>query len=109
MFYKAVVESVITFSICCWYGLCSNSDRSKIVKIIKAAHRIGCTTISLNTLYTKAVLKKILIIMSNDHHPLFSYFNFLPSGIRLRSIPSRTKRLNSSFVLNAIRIFNSSK
>ena len=107
MFYKVVLESVITSDLCCWHGIYSKSDKKRICKIIKAAHRLGCTSTSLHTLYSNAVVKKISVIMSNDRHPLFSLFNFLPSGNRLRSIPSRTNRYNSSFALNAIRIFNS--
>ena len=107
-FYKAVVESVVLFSICCWFGSCSMSDKKKIKKVINSARRIGCTVASLENLYSDSVLKKVNDIILDCNHPLFSSFHLLPSGNRLRSISSRTNRFKMSFVLAAIRMFNKS-
>ena len=107
MFYRSIVESVLSFCISCWYGNATLSDRKKLNKIVKCAQRLGCIDIkNVNVIYENAVASKLCKIMKNESHPLNTCFKLLPSQRRISSIYSRTARFNSSFVLNAIRQFN---
>ena len=107
MFYKCIIQSVLTFCIACWYGSTSVSNKNKLNKIIKCARRLGCTNIEgLDVLYKNAVLMKMDKIVKDVEHPLNEHFKLLPSGSRMMSIYSRTNRLRDSFILSAIRLYN---
>jgi hypothetical protein len=107
MFYKCIIQSVLTFCITCWYGSIKDGDRKKLGKIIKCAKRLGCCGIEdLDSLYKSAVATKLTKITENIDHPLHEHFRILPSGNRLMSIYARTNRLRDSFVLSAIRLNN---
>ena len=108
LFYKSVVESIICFCICSWFGGCSKLEKKKIKRIVKNAKRLGCETCSIETIYHTSLLKQLNHILKDQSHPLFNHFKYLPSGNRLSSIFSRTNRYKFSFVPSAIRAFNES-
>lgn len=103
MFYKSIVQSNLSFCIANWFEMCSASDNKKITRIIKCAKRMGCDISDIQCIYKKALLCKMLKIRKNMDHPLTNKFVLLPSGKRMRSIPSKTNRYRDSFVLSAIR------
>ena len=106
-FYKATVESILTFSISVWYGNASVEDRLRLQKVISAAEKIvGCDLPSLESLYRQRTTKRAKKIASDSSHPAHSLFDPLPSGRRLRSIPARTERLRRSFFPSAVRLLN---
>ena len=51
IFYKPVVESVLTFCMICSYGVSSLKAKSQLKRIVSPARRIGCDTSSLQELY----------------------------------------------------------
>lgn len=107
LFYKSIIESVLSFCLSCWYGYISVSDKKKLNKIVKCAKRLGCIDITdLNVLYKNTMLCKMSKIMKNVNHPLNMYFKMLPSEKRMSSIYSRTCRYGNTFVLSAIRHYN---
>ncbi len=69
-----------------------------------ARHIVGP---SLQDIYTRRCLRKARRIIKDSSHPSHSLLSLLPSGIRLRSIRSRTSRLRDSFFHQAIRLMNS--
>ena len=97
---------MLTFCIVNWYTNVTEGDKKKLNKIVKSAKRIGCDVVDLEVLFKEAASVKMKKIVKDDLHPLNQHFNLLPSGIRMRSIYSRTNRLRDSFVLSAIRLFN---
>lgn len=99
MFYKSIVQSDLSFCIANWFGMCSASDNTKITRIIKCAKRMGCDISDIKCIYKKSLLSKMIKI----RNPLNDKFVLLPSGKRMRSIPSKTNRYRDSFVLSAIR------
>ena len=106
MFYKSIVQSNFTFCVANWFNLCSSSDKKKLGRIVRCAKKLGCSVTGLDDLYKICVFSKLKKIMKNVNHPLHSRFHMLPSGRRLRSIPSNTNRLRDSFVLSAIRAYH---
>ncbi len=107
LFYKSIIQSVLTFCITSWFGNATATDTNKLDKIVKCAKRLGCITISdLDLLYELAVRSKINKIISNERHPLNKFFCLLPSGSRMNVMYARTNRFKSSFVPKAIKIYN---
>jgi hypothetical protein len=107
MFYNAIVQSVISFSITCWYGNSTNEAKSKICKVIKACRRLGVSCMSLYDVYEKYSQLRCTTILNESEHPLHDSYTLLPSGRRFRSIKCRTSRYLKSFVPNSIRMYNS--
>ncbi len=108
LFYTAVVQSVISFSITCWYGNCSSDSKNKLTRLIKNCAKLGVKNInSLMDIYRKFSLQRCEVIINDVTHPLNGHYQKLPSGKRLRSSKCRTARLCKSFVPASIRILNS--
>ena len=107
MFYKSVVESVLTFCMLCWYGGISYQARKKVERIVTSAVKLGCDAQSLEDLYNTLIVKKCDQIMNDDSHPLSSNFVSLPSKRRLAAIRCRTERFRKTFVPSAVRQRNS--
>ena len=106
LFYRSYIESVLSFSIVCWYGNLGLQHRNSLDKIVRLAGKIaGVSFPSLNSIFTKQVLTKARCIMSDDAHPLRAKYQLLHSGVRLRSIKGK-KRYFSSFVPTSIRALN---
>ena len=103
-FYRAVIESVLTFSITVWYGALTEADRDRLEKIVFTASKIiGSKLETLEEIYKKRSEKKIQTIMSLPDHPSSQFFSTLPSGRRFRSILSRTDRFKNSFYVKSAR------
>ena len=108
LFYSAIIQSVMSFSITCWYGNCSLEVRGKLAKIIRNCVKLGVgNTTSLDEIYNKSTSHRSEVIISDPSHPLnSSYHILLPSGRRWRSIQCRTSRYHKSFVPFSIRSMN---
>ena len=58
-FYRAVIESVLTFSITVWYGNASQRDKESLDRIVKIAVKIiGCELPSIESLYSVRLVRK---------------------------------------------------
>lgn len=109
LFYSAFIESVLSFSIICWYGNLGTREKNALDRIVKVASKIvGVQFTSLNHIFTRQALKKAVSIQSHSDHPLSSEYHLLPSGQRLR-VPTATKnRYKNSFIPVSIRALNDS-
>ena len=106
-FYRATIESVLTFSICVWYGSANKTDLKKLTSVVRTAEKIiGISLPSLDSIYRDRMKKKTEKIMSDPSHPAFDYFEKLPSGRRLRTFRG-CKRLTNSFFPSAVKLYNS--
>ena len=107
LFYTSIVQSVISFSIICWFGNCSSESKCKISRVIKTCSKLGVqNTSSLEDIYRKCSLQRCKVIRGDPLHPLHNSYVMLPSGKRLRSIKCRTSRYTKSFVPSSIRQLN---
>ena len=110
LFYKTFILSVLTFNFMNWYANLNVQCKNKLQKIVKIAGKvIGKDTGSLEKIYEERVLKKVTKIMKDSKHLLYSEYNYLPSGRRLRSAKAKTARNSKSFVCNSIRLYNKHK
>lgn len=107
-FYRAVIESILTFSITVWWGSCSTEDKSALNRVVSTASRIiGLDLPRICDIYNIRLLKTGLKILKDSSHPANSLFIPLPSGRRLGSIRSRTTRFSNSTYPQAVRALNS--
>ena len=106
LFYKTIVESVITFSIVTWFGFCSKKDQNKLCKILKTAKRMGVTVNSLRDMYDDECYKMTLKMLKDSSHPLHGNYIWLKSGKRLCAPKQRTNRYSKSFIPTSIKLFN---
>ena len=80
----------------------------KLKKIEKYGRKITQKDITpLLTHHRERVVKFTKKILKDPSHPLFSEFQTLPSGRRLRTPKIRTSRFQNSFIPNSIKILNS--
>ena len=85
LFYKSYIESVLSFSIICWYGNLNVKDKAALAKIVKVSGKIiGATQSSLTDLYSRFVQKKAESLLSANGHPLHPEFQLLSSKSRFR-------------------------
>ena len=103
-FYRATIESVLTYSLTTWYGSTSQQERTELDRIVSTASKIiGCDLPSLDTLYQQRVLRKAKSILADSSHPANHLFQPLPSGRRYRHIKCRTQRMQNSFFPRAVQ------
>jgi len=108
-FYRAVIESVLTFSMCVWYGNSTQQQKDRLERVVRTASRIcGCDLPPLASLYERRAAKRARAIVADESHPAHGLFQLLPSGRRYRCLRSRTNRLKNSFYPQAVNILNSS-
>ena len=109
LFYRAFIESVLTFSLVSWFGNLPVKERNSLNQIIKWSGRlIGESQLCLQSLYTRQVQRLASSISADDSHPLASEFQLLPSGRRFIVPRVRTTRYRNSFVPAAVSLLNKS-
>ena len=102
-FYRAAVESVLTFSITVWYGSATQEDRDRLEGVVKTASTIiGRQLPSVNSIYTDRLTRRARKITADPTHPAHSLFEPLRSGRRYRAIQSRTERFRRTFYPRAV-------
>ena len=106
LFYVSIVESVILFNSIVWFAGCRKGDLTKLDKIAKQAERVTGARRDLCEECIKRITQKAKDILANGDHPLFSFYEFLRSGRRLRSLRCRTHRFKNTFLPYSIRAYN---
>lgn len=95
-FYRCVVESTLSSSVC--YGSCTEAEKVMPHKVVRSAQRIiWCILPVLSDIYASRCRSRATFIMRDSTHPAHGLFSHLPSGKRLCGIWARTTRLMNSF------------
>ena len=106
-FYTAIIEKIVSQSITVWYTRASQQDLTKLNSIIRTSEKIvGFNLPSLQLIFESKMENNISNIMKDKFHPANKYFEFLPSGRRLRACYGN-KRFVNSYIPSAIKYFNS--
>ncbi len=86
IFYQAVFESLIRYSITVWFGNLSVQLRTKLFRMIHTAWKIiGVKEqTSLQIIYEQATLRQANKIVCDPSHVLYTEYELLPSGRRFR-------------------------
>ena len=107
LFYTSVIQSVAVFGLIIWYSSASVMDKKQVDKIRKVAQKIiGSPVTTLNDIYDTKIMCKVKSVINDTSHPLYSCYQWLPSGKRLRSVTCKTKRHAESFVPKSVMILN---
>lgn len=108
-FYYAFLESIMTFSMSCWFHSLSLQNRNRLQHIAAVSSKvIGQPVRTLAQVYSQRALRQAAKIINDPSHILHSAFQWLPSGRRLRCTACRTERRRATFVPKATLLFNSS-
>ena len=77
--------------------------------VIKQAENIvGKQLLSLEDIYIQRLTKKLNLILNDDSHPAYKYFQILPSGRRMRHYKGNV-RFTSSTYPQAVKLFNNAR
>lgn len=110
LFYRAYIESVLSFTLVSWYGNLSVKNRNSMNQIVKWASKlIGEPLLTPALLYTRQVQRMGVSVTGDRHHPLYNEFQLLPSNRRYRVPHCTTKRFKNSFVPAVINHMNKLK
>ena len=108
MFYKSILQSVLSFGLICVFGNMHVKDQKRLQRMIKMASKIiGLDQVSAAQLYNELILKKTDQILNDPTHPL--HHKFMRSNRstgRILQQRIKTERYNKSFVPTAIRLYN---
>ena len=107
LFYRAFIESIVSFSLVSWFGSLSIKNRNSLNQVVKWSSKlIGETHLNPASLYTRQVQRITESILNHRLHPLHKEFQLLPSGKRFLVPRFKTKRFKNSFVPAAITLKN---
>ena len=109
LFYKFVIESVLSFCITFWGGNSSKGDRTKVDRITKILEKFTTHVPHLDELYNKKkTLDKIISISKDVKHPLYRFLNKSKCNPvdGYSHIVTKTERHSRSFLPCAIRFLN---
>ncbi|KAM9355553.1 BCL2 modifying factor 1 isoform 1-T2 [Pholidichthys leucotaenia] len=108
VFYTAIIQSVLCFSITVWFGSATKQDKTRLQRIIKSAERIiGTDLPSIENFYRSITRKRAGNICADPSHPGHKLFELLSSGRRYRSLKVKTTHHRNSFFPQAITLMNS--
>ncbi|KAK2192050.1 hypothetical protein NP493_40g07038 [Ridgeia piscesae] len=108
-FYRAVIESVLVFSITVWFGSITQKETLRLNRVVKSASRIiGIDLPSLEILYQQRLLGRATLISQDSSHPAHDLFEPLPSSRRFRYIKTMTDRFSTRFFPLAVQALSKS-
>ena len=103
-FYRATIESLITFGIPCYGGNLSKQQELRLDRVIlKAARVINISLHSFAELYDINIMKTAKKIGTDTKHPLNAEYQTSVRSKRFISKKARTNRYKNSFVPSSIR------
>lgn len=106
LFYKSLIESVLSFGIMSWFGSSNKKDLKKLYKITRISKRLGIKTKNLQDLSHDSSFRMVSKIMKDNEHPLHNCYVYMKSGCRLMVPKQRTSRYSNTFVPSSIKYFN---
>ena len=102
--YHAYVESILTFSLICWFGSLNVKDKQILKSIAKQCSKITENDmVNPTELYRKRVLSKALKIEQDPSHCLHVVLEWFLSNKRMRAIRYATNRFKNTFFPTSIR------
>ena len=101
------MESCLTPSLTIWLGIAIAKDIKKLNAVVRnAPYSIGFELESLESMYTKRVLKRARTIKEDTYHQHIIFVMPLPSGRSLKSNTDNTERFVGSFYPKAVQYVN---
>ena len=103
LFHRALVETVLTFSIVCWFSQLTIRERTKLQRVIFRSSKIAAIEFPpLDRIHLLHMERKTEAILTDPSHPLQP---LLQPGKRYISVKARTKIYSEYFVTYTVKIF----
>ena len=80
MFYRSIIESVMSYCIVSWYGSSTKKDQKKKCKILRIAKRFNIKVDNLHDLHKSACQRLANKIIKDCEHPLHHKYEYIRSG-----------------------------
>ena len=107
LFYRCLIESVLSFNVITWYGNVSGKNKVKLARVVNTASKlIGNDQKQLPSIYKDALKRKSTQILYDPAHRLNQAFQKLPPVRRLKVSFAKMNIFKNSFVSSAILILN---
>ena len=107
LFYKATIQSVITFAIVCWGGNGNVEKKNRINSLINKAKKI-CKANDIfadfEMLHLLESQKKIMSIVKDKNHPLMSQIKFSVRSGKPVLVKTKCERYRKSFLPYAMKL-----
>ena len=105
LFYKSIIESLLTFCIVCWGGNARDQDIEMLDKVTKKAGKVISNTFeTTKTLYYTKCAKKLDAIMRDTSHPFVEQLSFSIRSGRILTMRCNRERYRRSFLPTAVRL-----
>ena len=102
LFYRATIESIITYGINCWGSSIMTKDKERINRLIRKSEKIVKRTLSqIDCLYEDHAVKKAKTILKELTHPLNKQFLLSSRSGKIIQPIAKTERYRRSFVPSA--------
>ena len=106
-FYRAAIESILTFSITVWYSSACQKDKDQLERIVRTASKIiGSDMKPIASIHSLRSDLKVMAIVQDTSHPANHLFQPLPSGRRYRAMRVSISRFQNSVYPQAIPSFS---
>ena len=102
LFYRATIESIITYGINCWGSSIMTKDKERINRLIRKSEKIVKRTLTqIDCLYEDHAVKKAKTILKELTHPLNKQFLLSSRSGKIIQPIAKTERYRRSFVPSA--------
>ena len=102
LFYRATIESIITYGINCWGSSIMTKDKERINNLIRKSEKIVKRTLTqIDCLYEDHAVKKAKTILKELTHPLNKQFLQSSRSGKIIQLIAKTERYRRSFVPSA--------
>ena len=99
-FYRAAIESILTFSITVWYSSACQKDKDQLQRIVRTASKIiGSDMNPIASIHSLRSDRKVMAIVLDASHPANHIFQPLPSGRRYRAMRAKPLDFRTVFTL----------
>ena len=109
LFYKSILQSVISFCLTVWGGNARLWEKKKIDQCIKTVSKITKGNLDkIEQIFEKECQRKFQRIMNDPSHPFFSLIEYSHRSGRVILMKTKTERYRKSFLPTAVRLHRNS-
>ena len=107
LFYRAVVQSIMSFCVIVWGGNLACKYVSQFDSVARRVSRMtDIEQCCFMDIFEKCCLRKIEAIMKDEYHPLLNFITFSKRSNRIILIKANRERFRNSFLPYAVRLYS---
>lgn len=101
LLYKSIMQPILLYCLPCFFNLLTLVTKTKLFSITHIASKIiSLLTPQLSDMNEKAKIRGALTIANDTDHPIYRYFELLPSGRQYRTLKWKKDHLAGAGVLS---------